>query len=190
MKILFQLKKFLNYNSWISKCNILKEIFKDSISIADYLQNHENNNVTTEKHSIPKLTILTKNLIGDTISTQFPAILTDMYYHRQHSGKTSLHRLCYHNTVAVHQVVFQRYTCGGPILVTSSFRLLSSLFKEFIWYIHLHGKNEHLQIIRCCNVLIHRRRVIGSSVKICALYLTNVSLSQVSQEQRQQIKRN
>lgn len=82
MKILFQLEKFLNYNSWISKCNILKEIFKDSISIADYLQNHENNNVTTGKHSIPKLTILTKNLIGDTISTQFPAILTDMYYHR------------------------------------------------------------------------------------------------------------
>lgn len=60
----------------------LKEIFKDSISIADYLQNHGNNNVTTGKDSIPKLTILTKNLIGDTISTQFPEILTDMYYHR------------------------------------------------------------------------------------------------------------
>ena len=60
----------------------LKEIFNDSISIADYLQNHGNNNVTTGKDSIPKLTILTKNLIGDTISTQFPEILTDMYYHR------------------------------------------------------------------------------------------------------------
>ena len=60
----------------------LKEIFKNSISVADYLKNYGINNITTGKDSILKLTMLTKNLIGDTISTQFPAILTDMYYHR------------------------------------------------------------------------------------------------------------
>ena len=34
------------------------------------------------------------------------------------------------------------------------------------------------------------KRVVGSSVEICIVYMANVFLSQVSQERRQRVKRN